>query len=249
LTVDPTVWRVEHFDEIDSTNTYVKDRAAEPEGLVALADFQTAGRGRMDRRWVSPPRSSLLCSILLRPSLEPDQLQLVVALVALSARSALERLSGLRVALKWPNDLVVGGDKLAGLLAEIVSHGSELSVVVGIGVNLTYDGPQEVAATSVLAQTGLTVAPRALLDILLEEIDFRRALLIDEAGRLALHEEYVGALTTIGQHVRIEQSDATLQGLATGVDEAGRLLVDIDGAVRTFSVGDVVHVRPSEGQP
>jgi BirA family transcriptional regulator, biotin operon repressor / biotin---[acetyl-CoA-carboxylase] ligase len=243
LTVDPTVWRVEHFDEIDSTNTYVKDRADEPEGLVALADFQTAGRGRMDRGWVSPPRSSLLCSILLAPGLEPDQLQLVVALVALSARSALERLSGLRAALKWPNDLIVGGDKLAGLLAEIVSYDNQLRVVVGIGVNLTFDGPTEVAATSVLAQTGLTIAPRALLDILLEEIDFRRGLLNDVAGRLALREEYVGALATIGQHVRVEQSDRTLQGLAVGVDEEGRLLVEIEGVIRTFSVGDVVHVR------
>jgi BirA family transcriptional regulator, biotin operon repressor / biotin---[acetyl-CoA-carboxylase] ligase len=241
--VDPTVWRVEHFDEIDSTNTYVKDRADEPEGLVALADFQTAGRGRMDRSWVSPPRSSLLCSILLAPDLEPDQLQLVVALVALSARSALERLSGLRAALKWPNDLVVGGDKLAGLLAEILSHDNQLRVVVGIGVNLTFDGPTEVAATSVLAQTGLTIAPRALLDILLEEIDFRRGLLNDVAGRLALREEYVGALATIGQHVRLEQSDTTRHGLAVGVDEGGRLLVEIEGVVRTFSVGDVVHVR------
>lgn len=244
--MDPTVWRVEHFDEIDSTNTYVKARAGEPEGLVALADFQTAGRGRMDRRWVSPPRSSLLCSILLKPGLGPDQLQLVVALVALSARSALERLSGLRAALKWPNDLVVGGDKLAGLLAEIVSEGSELSVVVGIGVNLTYDGPEDVAGTSVLAQTGLTIAPRALLDILLEEIEFRRALLGDVRGRLSLREEYVGALATIGQLVRVEQSEGTLQGLAVGIDDAGRLLVDSDGVVRTFSVGDVVHVRVGE---
>jgi BirA family transcriptional regulator, biotin operon repressor / biotin---[acetyl-CoA-carboxylase] ligase len=246
LTVDPTVWRVEHFDEIDSTNTYVKDRADEPEGLVAMADFQTTGRGRRDRSWVSPSRSSLLCSILLTPDLEPDQLQLVVALVALSARSALERLSGLRAALKWPNDLVVNGDKLAGLLAEIVSRGKELRVVVGIGVNLTYDGPEDVAATSVLTQTGLTIAPRALLDILLEEIGFRRALLNDVDGRLALREEYVGALSTIGQLVRVEQTDETLQGRATGVDEVGRLLVESDGVVRTFSVGDVVHVRAGE---
>jgi BirA family biotin operon repressor/biotin-[acetyl-CoA-carboxylase] ligase len=246
LTVDPTVWRVEHFEEIDSTNTYVKDRAAEPEGLVALADFQTAGRGRMDRRWVAPARSSLLCSILLTPSLEPDQLQLVVAVVALSARSALERLSGLRADLKWPNDLVVGTDKLAGLLAEIVSDGRELRVVVGIGVNLTFEGPEEVEATSVRAQTGLTIAPRALLDILLEEIDVRRASLNDATGRRALREEYIGALATIGQHVRVEQSQQTLEGIAIGVDDEGRLLVDSAGVVRAFSVGDVVHVRASE---
>jgi BirA family biotin operon repressor/biotin-[acetyl-CoA-carboxylase] ligase len=85
--------------------------------------FRPRVAGRMDRRWEAPARSSLLCSILLSPgSRAATQLQLVVALVALSARSALERLSGLRVSLKWPNDLVVGGDKLAGLLAEIVSQ-------------------------------------------------------------------------------------------------------------------------------
>ncbi len=128
-------------------------------------------------------------------------------MVALSARSAIERLSGLRVGLKWPNDLVVGENKLAGLLAEVVSDGDDLGVVVGIGVNLTYDGPPGVPATSVRAETGLTIAPRALLDILLEEIDARRELLETESGRAVIREEYVGALATIGQWVRVEQSD------------------------------------------
>jgi BirA family biotin operon repressor/biotin-[acetyl-CoA-carboxylase] ligase len=77
-------------------------------------------------------------------------------------------------------------------------------------------------------------------------MDFRRALLIDADGRHALREEYVGALGTIGQHVRVEQSEETLHGLAVGVDEEGRLLVDVEGVVRTFSVGDVVHVRAGE---
>jgi BirA family transcriptional regulator, biotin operon repressor / biotin---[acetyl-CoA-carboxylase] ligase len=248
LLVHPSVWRVERFDEIDSTNTYVKKHSNEPEGLVALADFQTAGRGRMDRSWEAPARSSLLCSILFRPALEATQLQLVVALVALSARTALEKLSGLRAGLKWPNDLIVGGDKLAGLLAEIVSSGDGLAVVVGIGVNLTFDGPDDIAGTSVRAQTGLTIEPRALLDILLEEIGSRRALLDDEGGRAKLRDEYVSALATIGQYVRVEQSDGVVEGRATGVDNEGRLLVDIDGEVHTFAVGDVVHVRVHEDQ-
>ena len=124
-----------------------------PEGLVALADFQTAGRGRLDRRWESPPGASLLCSILLRAPVAPDELQLVVAAVALSARAAIVRLSGVRPDLKWPNDLIVGDAKLAGLLAEIVSSGDGLAAVVGIGVNLTYDGPDDVDATSVLEQS------------------------------------------------------------------------------------------------
>jgi BirA family transcriptional regulator, biotin operon repressor / biotin---[acetyl-CoA-carboxylase] ligase len=246
--VSTTLWRVEHFNEIGSTNTYVKEHFREAEGLVALADFQTDGRGRMDRRWEAPARSSLLCSILFRPALEATQLQLVVALVALSARTAVEKLSGLRAALKWPNDLVVGPDKLAGLLAEIVASDDGLVVVVGIGLNLTYEGPEDAAGTSVRAQTGLTIVPRALLDILLEEIDSRRALLDDERGRASLRDEYVKALATIGQRVRVEQADHFVEGLATGVDDEGRLLVEVDGEVQTFAVGDVVHVRASAEQ-
>jgi BirA family biotin operon repressor/biotin-[acetyl-CoA-carboxylase] ligase len=246
LTVAPTIWRVEHFDEIDSTNTYVRSRAGEAEGLVALADFQSAGRGRMDRRWESPPRSSLLCSLLFRPELDVAHLQLVVALVALATRSALERLSGLRAALKWPNDLVVGPSKLAGVLAEIVSESSGLSIVVGVGVNLTYEGPAGVAATSVRAETGLTLEPRALLDIVLEEVERRRSLLDTERGRAELREEYVRALSTVGEFVRVEREDGNVEGRAVGVDELGRLEVEVRGEVRTFAVGDVVHVRTAE---
>jgi BirA family biotin operon repressor/biotin-[acetyl-CoA-carboxylase] ligase len=252
LDVDPIIWRVEHFDEIDSTNTYVKDHVSDdvPEGLVALADFQSSGRGRLDRAWVSPPRASLLCSILLRPDLEADQLQLVVAAVALATRTALEILSGLRLQLKWPNDLVVGDNKLGGLLAEVVETKSGFAVVVGLGVNLAYEGPEAVNATSVRRETGITIAPRALLDIVLEEIEPRRAQLDSENGRVKLRDEYTRALATLGQTVRIEQHHGSLVGVAHGVDDDGHLLVEVEGVVRSFGVGDVVHVRPREaGSP
>lgn len=243
--MSPFVWRVEHFDEIDSTNTYVKDHVTDDlkEGLVVIADFQRAGRGRLDREWASPPRASLLCSILLRPPLSADQLQLVVAAVALSTRVALERLSGLRAQLKWPNDLVVGENKLAGLLAEVISTTDGFAVVVGLGVNLTFDGPEEVKATSARRETGLTIAPRALLDIVLEELESRRLQLDTEEGRGALRSEYERALSTLGLLVRVEQQDRSFVGRATGVDAEGRLLVDVDGEIVTFGVGDVVHVR------
>jgi BirA family transcriptional regulator, biotin operon repressor / biotin---[acetyl-CoA-carboxylase] ligase len=250
LDVSSLVWRVEHFDEIDSTNTYLKDRVSDDlaEGHVVIADFQRAGRGRLDRQWVSPPRASLLCSILLRPPLEAGQLQLVVAAVALAARTALERLSGLRAQLKWPNDLVVGENKLAGVLAEVIETGHGFAVVVGLGVNLTYEGPDDVLATSVRRETGLTIVPRALLDILLEELESRRERLASEEGRVQLRREYERALSTIGSFVRVEQHDAIFVGRALGVDDEGRLLVDVEGVTKTFGVGDVVHVRPHESE-
>src|ERR1017187_5767868 len=126
------IWRVEHFRVIDSTNSWLAAQASggASEGLVALADFQSAGRGRLDRSWQAPARSALLCSILLRPTLDADHLQLVIAAVALSARSTLVRLCGLRPDLKWPNDLVVGDQKLAGVLGEVVTTSEGLAMGV-----------------------------------------------------------------------------------------------------------------------
>lgn len=245
------VWRIEHFDEIDSTNSWVAQRANEgvPEGLVAFADFQSAGRGRLERTWESPRGSSLLCSILLRPDVNPDQLQLVVAAVALAARAALVRLSGVRPDLKWPNDLIVDDAKLAGLLAEIVSVDERLAVVVGIGVNLTYDGPLNVLSTSVRQTSGVTITAQALLDILLDELEPRRERLDTPEGRALLRDEYVRALATLGKSVRVEQSSGVVVGTATAIDEMGQLVLTVDGAEVSFSAGDVVHVRADVGDP
>ena len=244
------VWRIEHFDVIDSTNTWLADRALEgaTEGLVAVADFQSAGRGRLGRHWESPPGASLLCSILLRPDLAPDQLQLVVACVALSARAALVRLSGVRPALKWPNDLIVGNAKIAGLLAEIVAVDERLSVVVGIGVNLTHDGPADVASTSVRAESGVTITPPALLDILLDELEARRILLDSVDGQATLRDEYRRALVTLGQLVRVERTNDVIVGFANSVDDFGQLVVVVDDEEIAVAVGDVVHLRVHEGE-
>jgi len=248
--VSSIVWRIEHFDVIESTNTWLAERALEgaPEGLVAVAGFQSAGRGRLDRRWESPPGASLLCSILLRPDVAPDQLQLVVACVALAARAALVRLCGVRPALKWPNDLIVGDAKIAGLLAEIVAVDERLAVVVGIGVNLTHEGPADVVSTSVRSESGVTITPTALLDILLEELETRRALLDGAGGQSDLREEYQRALITLGQLVRVERTNDVLVGLASSVDEFGQLIVVVDGEDVAVTVGDVVHVRAHVGE-
>jgi BirA family transcriptional regulator, biotin operon repressor / biotin---[acetyl-CoA-carboxylase] ligase len=246
--VSSIVWRIEEFDEIDSTNTWLATRALEgaPEGLVARADFQSAGRGRLDRRWESPVGTSLLCSILLRPDVSPDQIQLVVAGAALATRSALVRLSGVRPDLKWPNDLIVADAKIAGLLAEIVSVDERLAVVVGIGVNLTHEGPANVHATSVRAESGVTISAPALLDIVLEELEVRRARLESVDGQRLLRDEYRRALATLGQMVRVERTGDVIVGRADTVDEFGQLVVLVHDEALTISAGDVIHVRPHE---
>ena len=242
--MNPITWRVEHFEEINSTNTYVSVKAKEgaSEGLVARADYQSAGRGRLDRTWEAPPRSALMCSILLSPPTSPDEMQLVVAAVALSARSALGALCSFYPQLKWPNDLIVDDKKIAGLLAEVVQSENGITIVAGIGINLT-DSPEGLPATNALKVSGVTITPEALLEKLLEELNIRRGLLDTEAGRQMLRAEYESVLETIGRSVIVEQSDAMFPALATGIDATGRLILNAAGEEKIISVGDVIHVR------
>jgi BirA family biotin operon repressor/biotin-[acetyl-CoA-carboxylase] ligase len=139
---------------------------------------------------------------------------------------------------------MVGEAKLAGLLAEIVATDDGLATVVGIGINLTDAGPSHVNATSVLEASGITVTPRALLDILLDELEHRRARLETSPGREEIRREYEKAL---GQRVRVERRDDAFVGDARRVDDAGRLIVEVEGVEMAFSIGDVVHVRRHGG--
>ena len=238
-------WRVEEFDEIDSTNTWLAEqaRAGALEGLVARADYQSAGRGRLGRTWESTSGSSLLCSILLRPRLASEDLALAVAAVALSAREALARLSGVTPTLKWPNDLQIQERKLGGVLAEIVHGDDGVAVVVGVGINLTTPGPASLRATCVLHETGEVLLARDVLETLLEGLSKRRVLLDDEGGRASLRNEWRAALSTIGQMVRVVQSQGESEGRALDIDEHGALVVDVAGERRVFHAGDVVHLR------
>src|SRR5215469_2657324 len=174
-------WEIRRFAEIDSTNTYVLDQARQgaAEGLVAVAEHQTAGRGRLDRRWESPPGTNLLASVLLRPGCEADDVHLCTGVVALAAADACAEAAGVEPVLKWPNDLLVGEAKLAGVLAEAEFDGTRLSaVVVGIGLNVAWPGPAGAGGTC-LNEAGGTAQPvdkSELLERMLEGLARRRPL-------------------------------------------------------------------------
>jgi BirA family biotin operon repressor/biotin-[acetyl-CoA-carboxylase] ligase len=242
-------WEIRRFAEIDSTNTYVLDQARQgaPEGLVAVAEHQTAGRGRLDRRWESPPGANLLASVLLRPGCEADDLHLCSGAVALAAAEACTGAAGVDPVLKWPNDLLVGGSKLAGVLAEADFEGSRLrGVVVGIGVNVGWPGPAEAGGTSLDDACGRAhpVDKEVLLDLMLEGLAKRRPLLDEEAGRRTLADEVRRRCATLGQRVRVTLPNEELTGAASGIDDAGHLVVETESARRLVSAGDVVHLRP-----
>jgi BirA family biotin operon repressor/biotin-[acetyl-CoA-carboxylase] ligase len=243
-------WDIRRFAEIDSTNTYVLAQARQgaAEGLVAVADHQTAGRGRLDRRWESPPGANLLASVLLRPGCEADDLHLCSGAVALAAVDACAEVAGVETVLKWPNDLLVRGSKVAGVLAEADFDGARLrGVVVGIGLNVAWAGPAEAGGTC-LDDAGGTAQPldkEVLLDHMLSGLARRRPLLDEEAGRRTLADEVRRRCATLGQRVRVALPDEELTGAASAIDDAGRLVVETGSGRRLVSAGDVVHLRPA----
>ena len=246
-------WDVHWLDEVDSTNTYVRDRARQgaPAGMVAVADHQTAGRGRLGRRWESPPGANLLASVLLRPECGGGDVHLCSGAVALAAADACREVAGVQPVLKWPNDLLLDGAKLAGVLAEAEFAGSALTaVVVGIGLNVAWPGPAEAGGTC-LDDVGGAAQPvdrRVLLDHLLAALGPRLALLDQADGRGIMADEVRRRCATLGQEVRVVLAGKELTGRATAIDDAGRLVVEAAAGTRVVSAGDVVHLRPHQGR-
>jgi BirA family biotin operon repressor/biotin-[acetyl-CoA-carboxylase] ligase len=241
-------WDVRRFERIDSTNRFVLDeaRAGAPHGLVAVADHQTAGRGRLGRSWEAAPGSSLLVSVLLRPDLPASRLFLLTLATGLALADALAAEAGVTAGLKWPNDLVVSDKKLAGLLAEAdVDAGAARAVVIGAGCNLTAAAfPPELApgATAVELEAGRVVDRDRLLAGFLAALAGR---LDDLAPTL---DDARARSATLGRRVRIDlPGDERLEGMATELADDGSLVVRDDaGHDRAVAVGDVVHLRVSD---
>lgn len=231
------------FDQLDSTNAYLvaRARAGDAAGAVAVADYQTAGRGRLDRRWESPPGTGLLLSVLFRPeqlapALSQDRWYLLSLSVALAAIDACGSVARLRPGLKWPNDLVVGDAKLAGVLAEAPGGGA---VVVGIGLNVS---AAPAGATSLEVESGAPVERGELLVALLHRLD----------GLLGSWDAVIARAgvecVTIGRQVRVKLGGGrVLIGQARALEPDGSLAVaDAQGRLVTVRAGDVIHLRGTE---
>ncbi len=245
-------WRVEVLTSTPSTNAVVAERwrAGEVEGLVVATDHQTAGRGRLDRVWVTPARAALTFSILVSPDAVPAaRWPWLPLLTGVAVVEAVRRIARVDVALKWPNDVMLGEAKLAGILVERVEGPRGAAAVIGVGLNVS----QTAEELPVTTATSL-VASRA--DLLVDRADVLLAVLESFAGgydawaavggapAAGLRADYVRHCATIGQQVRVElPQGGRLDGEATGVDPEGRLLVRGDDGVRALGAGDVVHVR------
>jgi BirA family transcriptional regulator, biotin operon repressor / biotin---[acetyl-CoA-carboxylase] ligase len=227
-------------------------RAGAAEGAVLAAEHQTRGRGRQGRQWVSRTGSALIFSVLLRPAaVPPADRGWLPLLTGVAVARAVRQQAGVDAALKWPNDVLAGGAKLAGILAE--QAGEAIVMGVGLNVGATRDelpppGPGALPATS-LALLGAGRADREtlLIGILAELEDWYRRWTRPSPGDTegsGLRAEYLRLSATIGREVRVElPGGMTLTGVASGIDPVGRLIVDTAAGPAAVSAGDVIHVR------
>jgi BirA family biotin operon repressor/biotin-[acetyl-CoA-carboxylase] ligase len=242
---------VEVVASTGSTNADLLARGG-AEGQVLVAEEQTAGRGRMGRSWTSVPGASLTFSVLLRPtSVPPARRGWLPLLTGVAVASALRSAVAVPAVLKWPNDVLVGGRKLAGILAEQSPDGS--TVVVGVGLNVATPedalpaSPTGLPATSLLVE-GADVAREPLLIEVLRQLErWYLAFLSDsDPVRSGLLAEYRSLCGTLGRTVRVELPvGRVLTGVAEDIDPSGRLLVRADEATSVIpvSAGDVIHLR------
>ncbi|MGW1990733.1 biotin--[acetyl-CoA-carboxylase] ligase [Embleya sp. NPDC001921] len=249
LLVPGGLWReVDVLPETGSTNVDLARRADEAEGLVLVAESQVAGKGRLDRRWSAPPRSGIAVSVTLAPNEVPvARWGWLPLLAGVAAAAAVSRVAGVRALLKWPNDLLVGERKLAGILAERAGAG----VVLGIGLNVSLREEElpVPTATSLLLAGAESIDRDPILRAILRELEdwyTRWRLAGGDARTSGLLAAYTDACATIGRRVRVElPADRTLEGPATGIDDDGRLLVTTTDGPTAVGAGDVVHVRPT----
>lgn len=235
---------LEYFDSIDSTNSYLKRKALEGggHGSVAVADAQSAGRGRKGRSFQSPKGKGLYLSVLLRPRVSPQALMCATGMAAVAAARAVEATCGARTAIKWTNDLVLNGRKLCGILAETVMMGEDTALVIGVGINVhhersDFDGEVADLATS-LAMEGRCVSRSKLAAALIEELlRLGDALGGDIGGYL---DEYRSRCVTLGREARLLWTEGQERVFAEDIDEEFGLVVRRgDGTTSVVRTGEV----------
>jgi BirA family biotin operon repressor/biotin-[acetyl-CoA-carboxylase] ligase len=256
---------VEVVAEIGSTNAELRSRALDgaPEGVLLVAEHQTAGRGRLERTWTSPPRAGLTFSVLLRPGSQvPGRrwpwLPLLVGCAVVEAIASVSETAkgvSLEPELKWPNDILLGDRKLCGILVERVDTQTGPAAVAGVGLNVTSTASELPDTATSLRLSGATTTDRpTLLIAIVRMLDalysaWRSAAGDPEAGPGGgLRRAYRRRCATIGREVEVRLGgDRRVVGRATDVDGDGRLVVVTEEGERSFNAGEVVHLRPAEG--
>ena len=234
-----------HFArETDSTNLWIKRLAKEgaPEGTLALAEFQSAGRGRLGRSWEVPEGTSVMMSILLRPKFEPQYAPMLTLVMGMAVAKAVKKL-GFDVSIKWPNDVVVSHKKICGILTEMgVRDGKIDYAVIGVGINVNIkEFPEEMAdkATSLYLESGREFDRNQIPGLVMEAFEEYYEKFAATCDLSGLKVEYESILANYNQPVRVLAKEP-YEGVARGITDGGELLVEKnDGTIVAVSAGEV----------
>lgn len=239
-----------HFKyETDSTNLWAKQLAEQgaPAGTVVVAERQTKGRGRRGRTWVSSEGQNIYMTLLLRPEIQPQDAPMVTLLMGLSVAQGVEKATGLCPGIKWPNDVVLDGKKICGILTEMSVQAEYMDyVVVGPGINVNQtDFPQELSdkATSLRLQAGRAFRRVEVAAAVLEAFEKNLEIFLETCDLTGLQEQYNHILLNMNQEVRILDKDSERTGIARGINNRGELLVEYPGGKTEAVFAGEVSVR------
>lgn len=249
LLIGKTRWagqNIAFFRETDSTNLRAKQLGDEgaPHGTLVVAEKQNAGRGRRGRGWESPPGCSIYMSILLRPGVAPVKAPMLTLVMAYSVAEGIRLCTGLDVEIKWPNDIVLNGKKLVGILTEMSTEIDFINhVVIGTGINVNMDSfPEEIAktATSLCKESGKKIKRSPMIAEIMRQFEYNYERYVETEDLSCIRDAYNQLLVNCGREVQILEKENSYRALALGINDRGELLVRKgDGSEEAIYAGEV----------
>jgi BirA family transcriptional regulator, biotin operon repressor / biotin---[acetyl-CoA-carboxylase] ligase len=239
------------FQEIGSTNSKAMQMAAKgaEEGTLLIAETQTGGKGRLGRKWFSPSGVNLYLSLILRPPIDCAQATILTLLAGIAVAQAIRERSDLTADLKWPNDVLIGEKKVAGILAELAADGQVIKhLVLGIGLNVNSEASMfspelSKTATSLKIESGQTMSRLEMLETLVNQLERWYTVFLDQ-GPTPILKEYSRLSRTLGRQIQVVCHDKVLKGEAVGLaPNGGIVLREENGTTITILTGDVIHLR------
>ena len=233
------------YETIDSTNAQAKRLAEEGygNGTLIVANYQEAGRGRRGRSWQSPADTTISMSLLLKPDINPNNASMITLVAALAVSKAITQLTGLPAGIKWPNDIVMNGKKVCGILTEMSAQFDYVNhIVVGIGINVnTQDFPKEIQgmASSLYLQSGKMISRADLIEAVWEQFEIVYATYLQTQDLYYLVKDYNARLVNMNQKVKVLDPKETFEGTARGITARGELMVDTWESRKLVSSGEV----------
>lgn len=243
-----TTWagqEIYYYDVTDSTNIRAKELAEEghPGGTLVVADRQEAGRGRRGRSWDSPSGTGIFMTLLLKPDMNPNHASMLTLVAAMAVARAISQCADTEALIKWPNDIVIGGKKICGILTEMSAQFDFINhIVIGIGINVHNEHfPEEIAETagSILLQTGKRIRRAELIEQILEQFEHYYAIFMETEDLSGLVKEYNSILVNMNKSVRVLDPKEPFEGKAMGITKKGELIVDTWESRKMVSSGEV----------